>query len=78
MQVWIQPERWNQAQYSDKARADTIALVVMDETNQKMTILSINRDTMTKVRRYTALNGMITDCIQPILVLRTVMEMAVR
>ena len=43
-------------QYSDKARADTIALVVMDETNQKMTILSINRDTMTKVRRYT-LNG---------------------
>ncbi|MFQ9393317.1 MAG: LCP family protein [Lachnospiraceae bacterium] len=44
-------------QYSDKARADTIALVVMDETNQKMTILSINRDTMTKVRRYTLLNG---------------------
>lgn len=44
------------AQYGDKARADSIALVVMDEKNKKMTILSINRDTMTKIRRYT-MNG---------------------
>ena len=44
------------AQYGDKARADSIALVVMDEKNRKMTILSINRDTMTKIRRYT-MNG---------------------
>lgn len=44
------------AQYGDKARADSIALVVMDEKNKKMTILSINRDTMTQIRRYT-MNG---------------------
>lgn len=43
-------------QYGDKARADSIALVVMDEKNKKMTILSINRDTMTQIRRYT-MNG---------------------
>lgn len=43
-------------QYGNKARADSIALVVMDEKNKKMTILSINRDTMTKIRRYT-MNG---------------------
>ena len=43
-------------QYGEKARADSIALVVMDEKNHKMTILSINRDTMTKIRKYT-MNG---------------------
>ena len=43
-------------QYGNKARADTIALVVMDEKKEKMSILSINRDTMTKIRRYT-MNG---------------------
>ena len=43
-------------QYGNKARADSIALVVLDEKNKKMTILSINRDTMTKIRRYT-MNG---------------------
>lgn len=43
-------------QYGNKARADSIALVVMDEKKEKMSILSINRDTMTKIRRYT-MNG---------------------
>ena len=43
-------------QYGNKARADTIALVVMDEKKEKMSILSINRDTMTDIRRYT-MNG---------------------
>lgn len=44
------------SQYGNKARADSIALVVMDEKNRRMTILSINRDTMTDIRRYT-MNG---------------------
>ncbi len=40
------------AQYGDKARADSINLVVMDEKKEKMTVVSINRDTMTEIRRY--------------------------
>lgn len=40
------------SQYGDKARADSINLVVMDEKKKKMTIVSINRDTMTQIRRY--------------------------
>ena len=43
-------------QYGNKGRADSIALVVMDKQKQKITILPINRDTMTQVRRY-SLNG---------------------
>lgn len=43
-------------QYGNKARADSIALVVMDKKNEKMSIISINRDTMTDIRRYT-MNG---------------------
>lgn len=43
-------------QYGNKARADSIALVVMDEKHKKMTILPISRDTMTEIRRYT-MNG---------------------
>ena len=39
--------------YSNKARADSIALVIMDKKNQKMSILALNRDTMTQIRRYT-------------------------
>lgn len=39
-------------QYGNKARADSIALVVMDEKHNKLTILPINRDTMTRIRRY--------------------------
>ncbi|WP_373218948.1 LCP family protein [Ruminococcus sp. 5_1_39BFAA] len=43
-------------QFGNKARADSIALVVMDEKHKKLTILPINRDTMTEIRRYT-MNG---------------------
>lgn len=40
------------ASYSGAARADSIALVVLDKKHKKMTIISISRDTMTEVRRY--------------------------
>lgn len=43
-------------QYGNKARADVISLVIMDEKHKKMTILPVNRDTMTEVRRY-SMNG---------------------
>lgn len=43
-------------QYGNKARADSIALAVMNEKTGKLAILPINRDTMTKIRRY-SLNG---------------------
>ena len=43
-------------QYGSKGRADSIALVIMDKQKKKITILPINRDTMTQVRRY-SLNG---------------------
>lgn len=42
--------------YSNKARADSISLVVLDKKHKKMSILALSRDTMTKIRRYT-LNG---------------------
>ena len=41
------------AAYSNKARADSIALVILDKKKQKMSILALNRDTMTQIRRYT-------------------------
>ncbi len=44
------------ARYGNKARADSIALVVMNEITNEMHVLSINRDTMTQIRRYT-MNG---------------------
>lgn len=43
-------------QYGNKARADSISLVVMDQRSGKMTVIAINRDTMTDIRRY-SLNG---------------------
>ena len=43
-------------QYGNKGRADSIALVILDKQKKKITILPINRDTMTQVRRY-SLNG---------------------
>ena len=43
-------------QYGSKGRADSIALVIMDKQKKKITILPINRDTMTQVRRF-SLNG---------------------
>ena len=39
--------------YSNKARADSIALVILDKKKQKMSILALNRDTMTQIRRFT-------------------------
>ncbi|MDO4650282.1 MAG: LCP family protein, partial [Eubacteriales bacterium] len=38
------------------ARADSIALLVMNEMTNEMHVISINRDTMTQIRRYT-MNG---------------------
>lgn len=38
--------------YSNKARADSISLVILDKKHQKMRILALNRDTMTEIRRY--------------------------
>ncbi len=44
------------ARYGNKARADSIALLVMNEMTNEMHVISINRDTMTQIRRYT-MNG---------------------
>lgn len=44
--------RENEA-YASAARADSIALVVLDKKDRKMTIIGMNRDTMTSIRRYT-------------------------
>ena len=38
--------------YSNKARADSISLVILDKKHQRMRILALNRDTMTDIRRY--------------------------
>ena len=43
-------------QYGVEARADSIALVVLDDKNNKMSIVLISRDTMTDIRRY-SMNG---------------------
>ena len=40
------------AVYGDKARADSIMLIVLDEADKKMSVVAINRDTMTEVRRF--------------------------
>lgn len=40
------------AVYGDKARADSIMLIVLDEAAKKMSVVAINRDTMTEVRRF--------------------------
>jgi LCP family protein required for cell wall assembly len=42
--------------YGEQARADSIAVVVIDKLNKKLSILPISRDTMTQIRRY-AMNG---------------------
>lgn len=38
--------------YADAARADSIALAVLNQKTKKMTVIALNRDTMTEVRRY--------------------------
>ena len=42
--------------YTSAPRADSISLVVLDEVHHKMTIIALNRDTMTDIRKFT-LNG---------------------
>lgn len=42
--------------YSNKERADSISLVVLDKKHKKMTIFALSRDTMTEIRRY-SVNG---------------------
>ena len=42
--------------YTSAPRADSINLVILDEKDKTMSILALNRDTMTDIRRYT-LNG---------------------
>ena len=39
--------------YSTKARADSISVVIFGQKKEKMSILALNRDTMTEIRRYT-------------------------
>lgn len=41
------------AAYGDKARADSILLLVLDEYTNRMSVVSISRDTMTQVHRFT-------------------------
>ena len=41
------------ATYSNKARADSVSVVILDKKKKKMSILALNRDTMTEIRRYT-------------------------
>lgn len=40
------------AQYGNKARADSIQLIVMDGKKDKISVVSVSRDTMTKIRQY--------------------------
>ena len=40
------------ATHGDKARADSIMLIVLDEVSKKMSVVAINRDTMTEVHRF--------------------------
>ena len=44
-------------EYTSAPRADSIAVVVLDELNRRMTIIALNRDTMTGIHKYT-LNGL--------------------
>lgn len=45
------------ATYGDKARADSIMLIVLDEASKKMSVVAINRDTMTEVHRFSRNGG---------------------
>lgn len=40
--------------YTAAPRADSINLVILDKKNEKMTVIALSRDTMTKIRRYSA------------------------
>ena len=45
------------ATYGYKARADSIMLIVLDEASKKMSVVAINRDTMTDVHRFSRNGG---------------------
>lgn len=40
------------AGYADAARADSIAVAVLNQKTKRMTVIALDRDTMTEVRRY--------------------------
>ncbi|MCD8336805.1 MAG: LCP family protein [Lachnospiraceae bacterium] len=46
--------------YTNAPRADSINLVILDKQNKKMTIMALNRDTMTEVQRY-SMSGSLRD-----------------
>lgn len=46
--------------YTNASPADSIYLAVIDKKNEKLTIICLNRDTMTEIRRYTA-SGQVRD-----------------
>ena len=39
--------------YTGAPRADSVSLIVMDELNEKITIIALNRDTMTGIHKFT-------------------------
>ena len=39
--------------YTGAPRADSVSLIVMDELNEKISIIALNRDTMTEIHKYT-------------------------
>ncbi|MCC8100829.1 MAG: LCP family protein [Clostridiales bacterium] len=43
--------------YGTAARADSIELIVMDKYNNRLSIVAINRDTMTEIRRYSSVGN---------------------
>lgn len=43
--------------YGSAARADSIGLAILDKKHEKMSILALNRDTMTAIHRYTRSGG---------------------
>jgi len=43
--------------YGTAARADSIELIVMDKYNNRLTVVAINRDTMTQIRRYSSVGN---------------------
>ena len=41
------------AKYTSAPRADSISLIVLDEVKHNITVIALNRDTMTKIRKFT-------------------------
>lgn len=49
--------------YGNKARADSVSVVILDKKKKKMSILALNRDTMTEIRRYTRTGEDMGTCV---------------